>query len=666
MKSRVLKKTNVSKANDLLTAARNAPTRRAPTRKTTTSTTTIKKPTKKVTRPKKITQLHDMANVLRRDVIAMTTAAGSGHPTSCLSMAEIISTLFFDAMKFDIHNPRLLDNDEFILSKGHAAPILYAAHFRAGSSKTSLETLRRYGSPYEGHPMPGTFPWAKVATGSLGQGLSVGVGMALANRLHSRSSRTYVLCGDGEVAEGSIYEGLAAAAHYKLDTLCLIVDVNRLGQSEPTMLQHNLKAYQKRFAAFGCHTIIVDGHDCAELSKAYREAAATKGKMTVILAKTFKGKGVSFAENHEAWHGKPFSASQAEDALREIPNPSIPKLNINPPAKTRVITSSKLKQKKHVEKLPIPFNKTDTVATRKAYGVVLALLAQYDSEVVALDAETKNSTYAELLEKQYPNRFVQAYIAEQNLVGMALGMAVKGVKAYASTFAAFFTRAHDQLRMAGLSSVSFTCVGSHAGVSIGEDGPSQMALEDIAMFRSIMNSTVVYPSDAISTLRLVEGLHNETGVKYVRTSRPATPLLYKSSEKFPLGGIKVLKQSSNDVCVLVGAGITVHECLKAYGILQRKGIAAAVVDCYSIKPFLATNRLLSLCKNKDVKIIVVEDHYREGGIGEMLAQKTSGKATIISLAVTKMPRSGPAEKLMAAQGIDAKRIVQAALKHIHQ
>lgn len=609
-----------------------------------------------------VKEYEDMANILRRDVITMTTQAGSGHPTSCLSMAEIMATLFFGTMKFDIHDSGNNNNDECILSKGHAAPILYAVHFRAGSTHVPLETLRTYGSPYEGHPMPSTFPWAKVATGSLGQGLSVGIGMALANRMHKRAARVYVLCGDGELAEGSIYEALAAAAHYKLDNLCLIVDINRLGQSEPTMLQHNINAYKKRCEAFGCHAISTDGHDCEALSNAYDEAKATKGKPTVILAKTFKGKGVSFAENKEGWHGKPFNLEQAARALREIPNPEIPQLRIATPAKNQKQSDSQITKK--ALRIPLPFGKEENISTRKAYGLALATLANHNGDIVALDAETKNSTYAEILEKKYPERFIQTYIAEQNLVGMSLGMSTKGIKAYASTFAAFFTRAHDQLRMAGLSAASFTCVGSHAGVSIGEDGPSQMALEDIAMFRSIFNSIVVYPSDAIATMRLLEKLHNEKGIRYMRTTRSATPNLYTASDKFPLGGIKVLKQSLKDKAVLVGAGITLHACLEAYYILKKKGISVAVVDCYSIKPFLATKRLLSLCRNKNTRIIVAEDHYSEGGIAEMLAQKTSGKATVISLAVQKMPSSGPAEKLLAAQGIDTRGIVQAVMKNI--
>lgn len=596
-----------------------------------------------------IAQLGDMASILRRDSLKMTTKAGSGHPTTCLSCAEIMSVLFFNEMGYDVSNAGNPDNDEFLLSKGHGAPILYSALYRAGCTKTDLMSLRKYGSPFEGHPLPGTFPWIKVGTGSLGQGLSIGVGMAIAGKLQKRKYRTYVLMGDSEMAEGSVYEAFELGAHYKLSNLCAIVDVNRLGQRGETMLGHDIDAYKGRLVGFGWNVITVDGHEVKQLVSALGKARKETKKPTVIVAKTFKGKGVSFLENKEGWHGKAVSKDQIEQALKELPNPSVPKINIKKPAKSRGVLSRKQTSLKTKYKLG------EEVATRDAYGNALAKLAKVNPAIVATDGEVSNSTKTEKILETRPEHYVEAYIAEQNMVGMALGMSKKGFDVFASSFACFLSRAHDQLRMAALSSANMTVVGSHAGVSIGEDGPSQMGLEDIAIFRCLPGSIVLYPGDAVAAEKLTELAVKTEGLKYIRTNRPKTPVLYKNGDKFPLGEFKVLKQSSKDKAVIVGAGVTVNEALKAYEKLKKKGINAAVVDCYCIKPFSA-RRFRKLAEGK--KVIVVEDHYAEGGIGEMI----SGTGVEVhSLAVHKIPHSGKPEDLMQYQGIDAGAITNAVL-----
>lgn len=602
-----------------------------------------------------VNQLKDMATVLRRDSLLMTTSAGSGHPTTCLSAAEILSAVLFGEMSFDTTNPHNPDNDEFVLSKGHAAPILYAAFYRAGAMKHPLDTLRMMGSPYEGHPLPSTFPWAKVATGSLGQGLSVGVGMALAAKMQKRKYRTYVLCGDSEIAEGSVYEALAAAVHYRLDNLCVIVDVNRLGQSGQTMLGHDLKSYEMRMKSFGAETIVVDGHSIEKILGALKKARSAKGKPAVILAKTFKGKGVSFLQNKEGWHGKTLDKAQLEAALKELPNPKVPAIKIRKPTPSRNSTPPQ----KSLVKIKPAYSLGQEVATRQAYGSALASLGRQNPLVVATDGETSNSTFSEMIKKDSPSQYVEAFIAEQNMVGMALGMAVKGMHPFASTFAAFFTRAHDQIRMAALSSATMTFVGSHAGVSIGEDGPSQMALEDLGMFRALPNSTVLYPSDAVSAEKLVAAAYQSKNITYIRTSRPKTKVIYKATEEFPIGGFKVVRSPSNPVAVLAGAGVTLHEALKAADQLAQDHLPVAVVDIYSIKPFTAPHQLVELVKRANNTLVVIEDHYPEGGIAEMLGRATAGSAIRIhSMAVTQMPHSAKPMELLNLERIDAASIVQ--------
>ena len=583
----------------------------------------------------------------------MTTKAGSGHPTTCLSCAEIMSVLFFNEMKYDIKNPFNEDSDEFILSKGHAAPILYSSLYHTGCVKENLMTLREFGSLYEGHPMPSALKWIKVATGSLGQGLSVGVGMALAAKLQKRGFRVYVLLGDSEAAEGSVYEAFELAAHYNLNNLCAVIDINRLGQSGETMLGHNISKYKKRFEGFGCNVIDIDGHGISQLLGAFEKAKRESKRPTVILAKTYKGKGVSFLEDKEGWHGKVLNEEQLKQALEEVPNPKIPKIKIDKPQKVEI----NFKHEKYI--IETAYKAKEMVATREAYGKALVKLANNSDWVVATDGEVKNSTHAEEIMKARPDRYIEAYIAEQNMIGMAFGLSKKGFTVFASSFACFLSRAHDQIRMAALSNANMTLVGSHAGISIGEDGPSQMGLEDIAMFRCLPGSIVLYPSDAVSTEKLVQLAANTEGLKYIRTTRPKTPVIYSNHDLFPLGDFKVLRSSHDDKVVIVGAGITVHEALKAYDILEKQGINVCVVDCYCVKPFNRA-RFLNLAMRSGNRVIVVEDHYTEGGIGEMIMHEMANThVSVKSLAVNKMPHSGEPEVLMDKYGINYKAIVKA-------
>ncbi|MFH1053838.1 MAG: transketolase [Candidatus Woesearchaeota archaeon] len=599
-----------------------------------------------------IKNLHDMANILRRDSLKMTTKAGSGHPTTCLSCAEIISALFFDEMKFDKNNPKNPDNDEFILSKGHAAPILYSALYRSGCIKTDLLSLRQLKSPLEGHPVPRSLRWIKVATGSLGQGLSNGVGMAIAGKKQKKNFRVYVLLGDSECAEGSVYEAVELAVHYNLNNLCAIIDINRLGQTGPTMLGHNILSYRKRFESFGCNVIAINGHNISQIQKALKKAKQMKSRPTVILAKTFKGNGVSFLKNKNGWHGKSLDDHQLAQALKEIPDPKIPKIKAKKPKKK--IFRIRIKNKK----IRLNYKLGDMVATRQAYGYALTKLANNNNTVIALDGETSNSTHSEELRKSDKNKYIECFIAEQNMVGMAAGLSTKGFNPFASTFSAFFSRAHDQIRMNSISTLDITYVGSHAGVSIGEDGGSQMGLEDIAMFRCLPDSIVFYPSDAVSCENLVELASRLKGTKYIRTSRPKTPVIYNNSEAFKLGDFKILKRSNKDKAVIVGAGITLHESLKAHDILKDKGISTAVVDCYCIKPF-DKDMFIRLAIDSGKNVIIAEDHYHEGGIGEMISQALAGTDIMIkSLAVHNLPHSGKEMELLKDQGIDADSIVK--------
>ena len=599
-------------------------------------------------------ELQILANILRRDVLEMTTKAGSGHPTSCLSCAEIMATLFFDEMKWDVKNPDNPDNDEFILSKGHAAPILYSALFRAGAIKNNLMSLRKLNSELEGHPTP-RLKFVKVATGSLGQGASIGVGMALAGKMQKRKYRTYVLLGDSEMAEGSNYESLEFTAYYKLNNLCLIVDVNRLGQRGATMFEHDMKKYEKIISSFGLNVEIVDGHNVEQIKKAFERIRKTE-KPSVVLAKTIKGKGVSFLENKNGWHGKALDESELKSALKEIPKIKFPKIKIAEPKKIKV---RKLKKEKLRE---LKFKVGEKISTREAYGRALANLAFSDGKVIAVDAEVSNSTKSEYVKKKTPSQFVEAFIAEQDMVGVCLGLSKKGFNVFGSTFATFLSRAHDQIRMSALSNANFTLCGSHAGVSIGEDGASQMGLEDIALFRTIPNSVIFYPSDATSAKKIVELSARIKGIKYIRTTRNATETIYPEKEKFEISDFKVLRSNRKDKVVLVGSGITLHECLKAAEKLEKEGIKTAVVDLYCIKPF-NSKKFIKFVREHGGKVVVVEDHYPEGGIGEMLAEELENTGIEIKhLAVRKIPHSGKSEELLSKYGIDSAAVVKSARK----
>jgi transketolase len=597
--------------------------------------------------------LHKMAQRLRRDCLESTAEAGSGHPTSCMSAAELVSVLYFDEMRFDPRDPSGRDQDVFVLSKGHAAPVLWAALKEAGCIDDDLNTLRRFDSRLEGHPTP-RVPWVRVATGSLGQGLCAGVGMAWARKLDRSEGRVYVLLGDGEAAEGSVWEAAEFASFYGLDNVCAIFDVNRLGQSGPTMYEHHLEPYLARLSGFGWEAVGVDGHDVKAVKDAYARARATRGKPFGIVARTFKGKGVSFLENKDGWHGKALKkGEELSKALAELGDTSVT-IKIEPrryapsrvpaPGEPRVSPAYKLGQE---------------VATREAYGTALAALARTAPQVVALDGDVKNSTFSEKFKEVAPERFAEAYIAEQNMVGAALGMSTEGKVPFASTFACFLTRAYDFMRMAVYSRPSHLVLcGSHAGISIGEDGPSQMALEDLAMMRALLGTTVLYPSDAVSGERLVETAARTPGIVYIRTSRPKTRVLYDNGEAFPVGGSKTLRSSAKDRVTIVAAGVTVAEALKAHEALGKDGIAARIIDLYSVKP--VDEATLRKAAEETRGIVTVEDHSASGGIGDAVAAAVAGRTRVEILGVRDIPRSGKPEELMKAYGISAESIIAAA------
>ena len=610
-----------------------------------------------------VATLKNLATELRIDSILSTTEAGSGHPTTCMSAAEIVAALFFAEMRYEPKNPQNPDNDRFVLSKGHAAPILYAAWAHAGLfPREELLKLRRLDSDLEGHPTP-RLPFVDVATGSLGQGICAAIGTALNAKRIQSDYRTYVLLGDGESAEGSVWEAANVATYHKLDNLCGIVDVNGLGQSMPTQFDHKMEEAANRWRAFGWHTLVVDGHDVEALLKALATARATKGQPTMILARTLKGKGVKAIEGKEGWHGKPLKKGEETDkAIAELKAqlttgttaPTIPP----PPAKSRPAVTP------DYSKMPAPDYKPGAqVATREAWGTALASLGGIDPRVVALDADVKNSTFSDRFEKAHPDRFYQSFIAEQVMVGAAMGFGARGAIAFPSTFACFLYRAADFIRMAGLSNVRHTLhvklTGSHSGVSIGEDGPSQMALEDLGMMRAVPNCTVLYPSDAVSTERLVVEMAKTPGLVYMRTSRPKTDIIYGLDEQFPIGGSKTLYQSQNDVATVVAAGITVFEARKAYEQLKAEGINIRVIDAYSVQPIDAATLVESAKATKGI-VITVEDHYAAGGLGDAVAEAVASAGIIVHrLAVHKIPRSGHPDELIDRYGISARHIVDA-------
>lgn len=584
----------------------------------------------------------------------MTTVAGSGHPTSSLSATDLMIGLMFGGVyRYKVDDPPFVNNDRLIFSKGHASPLFYALWAAAGQvTEAELMTYRKFGSSLEGHPAM-KFKHTEISTGSLGQGLSVGVGMAMnAKYIDKLPYRTYVLLGDSEMAEGSVWEAIMSAAHYKLDNLVGIIDVNRLGQRGETMFGHDTKAYADRIAAFGWHTIMIDGHSNGEILKAYEEAAGVKNKPVMVIAKTLKGKGVPYFEDKEGWHGRVLNENELEKVLEDFGDIDMSvRGTITAPEEAR---SAPYEPRQEIDKIDYH----DPITTRKAYGNGLVRIHAKFPEMIVLDAEVGNSTFAEYFRDAYPEHFFEMFIAEQNMVGVALGFSARGKTPFVSTFAAFFARAIDQIRMAQYSKPNINFVGSHAGVSIGEDGPSQMALSDIATFRSLYKSVVLYPSDAVATDKLTERMAEHKGLVYMRTTRGDTPILYDNDEEFKIGGSKVLKRSEEDQVTVVAAGITVHEALEAYDLLKEENIMIRVIDLYSIKPVDSTTLWEAA---KDTKgIITVEDHYLEGGVGSVVEAAIVDICPIFkSLAVKKHPKSGRPEELLDYEDISARAIIDA-------
>ncbi|CAE6772678.1 MAG: transketolase [Nitrospira sp.] len=609
--------------------------------------------------PDLLTALANKATHLRIESVKATSEAGSGHPSSCCSAADILAVLFFSVMRYEPKNPKAPNSDRFVLSKGHAAPLLYAAWAEAGLfPKSELLKLRTLGSDLEGHPTP-RLSFVDMATGSLGQGLPAGVGLAFnAKSIDKTDYRTYVLMGDGESVEGSVWEAAEVARHAGLDNLCAIVDVNRLGQSDPTMLQHDMDAYRARWSGFGWNAIVVDGHDIGALLAAFDEAARTKGRPTVLLAKTFKGRGISFMENHPEWHGKPLKkGEETQKALDELTRQLKP-VSVEPQIKASTATKGAPPTKGAMA--PAPYKVGDSAATREAFGAALLALGEANSQVVALDADVKNSTYSDKFGKRFPDRFLENFIAEQNMLGAAAGVAACGKIPFVATFAAFFTRAYDFIRMAAISQSNIKLVGTHVGVSIGEDGPSQMGLEDLAMMSAQPGVTVLYPSDAMSMYKLVESAASHKGMVYLRAGRPKTPVIYGAEETFRIGGSKVLRQSAADRLTIVAAGVTLFEALKAHDQLKAAGIATRVVDLYSIVP-VDQATLIECARATGGRFLTVEDHYAHGGLGDaVLSALASEGVRVRKLAVREIPRSGKPDELVDHFGIGVRSIVEAA------
>jgi transketolase len=602
--------------------------------------------------------MRDLGNQLRVDGIRASTKAGSGHPTSSMSASDLLAVLITRHLHYDWQNPTLDNNDHLIFSKGHASPLVYAVFKACGAiDDAELMTYRTHGSRLQGHPTP-ALPWVDVATGSLGQGMPVAVGVALAGRAVDRLPfHVWALCGDSEMAEGSIWEGFDKAAHYGLSNFTAIVDVNRLGQRGPTELEWNLAAYQSRVEAFGCRALVIDGHDVEQIDDALGRARAERERPTVVLARTIKGKGFSEIEDKDGWHGKALPPDMAERAIAQLGG--IRQLRVDTPGPQAGDSAVRRGGTGVTISLPT-YSRDDKVATRKAYGDALVALGARP-DVVALDGEVSNSTHADEFKKAYPERFFEMYIAEQQLVAAAVGMSVRRLVPFASTFAAFFSRAYDFVRMAGVSGANIRLSGSHAGCEIGADGPSQMALEDLASLRAIHTSTVLYPSDPVSAAKLVARMAQTDGIVYLRTTRGAYPTLYDNDESFEVGGSKVLRRSDADTVTLIGAGVTVHHCLDAADRLAADGISSRVIDLYSVKPVdVATLR--EAVRDTGGNFVVVEDHYPEGGLAAAVLEALAGddeRPRLTHLAVRSLPGSGTPTELMAAAGIDADAIVAA-------
>ena len=597
-------------------------------------------------------KLEKISKLIRYFILISTTKAGSGHPSSSLSAVELMSTLFFGSFfKFKINDIKYINNDRLIFSKGHASPLMYSLWAAAGAvSEEELLTLRKFESRLEGHPTP-DFPYAEAATGSLGQGLSIGLGMALnAKYIDKLPYYTYVLLGDSEMTEGSQWEAIQIAAYYKLDNLIGIIDVNRLGQRGETIYGWDIKAYEKRISSFGWETITVDGHNIKEIADAYEYALSINGRPTMIIAKTIKGKGVSLLEDKDDWHGKAISEEQMDTALKELGD-------IDKNMRGEILNPEEINIPEEgieeYDKIPMESGK---IATRKAYGNTLVNIFSKYPQIVVLDAEVSNSTFSEIFKKRFPQRFFEMYIAEQNMVGTALGLSLRGKIPFISSFAAFLTRAFDQIRMSQYSKSNIKFVGSHSGVSIGEDGASQMGLEDIAMFRTLLECVVLYPADGISTEKLVEKAATHFGNVYIRTTRMDTPIIYSNEDDFIIGGSKVVKESNNDVVTICAAGVTLHEALKAYEKLKKENILVRVIDVYSIKPIDKDS--IRKAQKETKAILTVEDHYAEGGIGEAVKSVASEKSPVYILAVRKIPRSGKPYELLNYEEISYEAIIK--------
>jgi transketolase len=647
-----------------------------------------------VARRREVEALHELAQQLRVDSIRCSSRAGSGHPTSSMSAADLMAVLLARHLRYDFTSPKAPHNDHLIFSKGHASPLLYSMFKAAGAiSDEELLTFRTFGSRLEGHPTP-AIPWVDVATGSLGQGLPIAVGIALAGKyMDKRSYHVWVLCGDSELAEGSIWEALDKAAYYHLTNMTAIFDVNRLGQRGETELGWNTLAYRQRVEAFGCRALVIDGHDLGEIDTALRTARAAgeptaaqrAGRPTVIVARTIKGKGFSEVEDKDGWHGKALPPEMAERALQELGGVRHVRITVSTPgpgeparapttgprgATGAAVTGAAATGRAGVGTVEVrlpTYRRGEHVATRKAYGDALLALG-VRGEVVAMDGEVSNSTYADEFAKAYPERFFEMFIAEQQLVATAVGMSVRGYVPFASTFAAFFSRAYDFIRMAAVSGADIRLAGSHCGVEIGQDGPSQMALEDLAAMRAVHGSTVLYPSDAPSTAKLVQVMADTRGIVYLRTTRGAYPVLYGSNERFRVGGSKVLRRSAGDAVALIGAGVTVHHCLEAAEALATRGLPARVIDLYSVKP-LDVRVLREASRVTGGHLVVVEDHYPQGGLGAAVVEALSTEPApprVAHLAVRSLPTSGTPAELMAAAGITGPHIVNAAIRLVER
>ena len=599
----------------------------------------------------------ELGKQLRVDSIRSSTAAGSGHPTSSMSAADLMAVLLARHLHYDWDRPKLPNNDHLIFSKGHASPLCYALFKAAGAiSDEEMLTFRKFGSRLQGHPTP-AIPWVDVATGSLGQGLPIAVGIALAGkRLDKLPYHVWTLCGDSELAEGSIWEGLDKAGHYDLGNFTAIFDVNRLGQRGPTEYEWHVDVYARRVEAFGCDAIVIDGHDVGEIDDAFTRARASD-RPTVVIAKTVKGSGFSEIENKEDWHGKALPEDMAERAIKELGGVRNLTVQVAKPE-----PAPPLRAPEGREGIDLPtYEKGEKVATRKAYGDALKALGA-NPKVVAADGEVSNSTYSQEFQQAYPERFLEMYIAEQQLVATAVGLSVRGYIPFASTFAAFFSRAYDFIRMAAVSQANIRLAGSHAGVEIGQDGPSQMALEDLAAMRAVEGSTVLYPSDGNSTAALVGEMADRQGIVYLRTTRGGYPVLYDAGERFPIGGSKVVRRSGSDQVALIGAGVTLHNCLGAADELAGEGISARVIDLYSVKP-VDVETLRAAARECAAGFVVAEDHYPEGGLAAAVLEALALEAQpprVAHCAVRGLPTSGTPQELMEAAGISAAQIAAAA------